>query len=102
MIDLKPIFLKKVKKILAGNVPEYEVLVYGARAGSKGKTYSYLDLAIMTDKPLAAARLEKLTAAFQAADLPFRVETVDWAGTGPGFRKEIKKTAVVLQPTPKA
>lgn len=97
MIDLKPAHLKKVKKILAGNVPEYEVLVYGARANGKGKIYSYLDLAIMTDKPLPAPRLEKLTAAFQAASFPFRVETVDWAGTGANFRKEIKRTAVVLQ-----
>ena len=101
MIDLKPIFLKKVKKILAGNVPEYEVLVYGARAGSKGKTYSYLDLAIMTDKPMPAPRLEKLAAAFTEAHFPFRVETIDWAGTGKDFRKEIQRTAVVLQPAPK-
>ncbi|MBI5743679.1 MAG: nucleotidyltransferase domain-containing protein [Elusimicrobia bacterium] len=97
MIDLKPAYLKTVRKILSGNVPEYEVLVYGHRAEGKAKAYSYLDLAIMTDKPLAAARMEKITAAFTAARFPFRVETIDWAATGANFRKEIKRTAVVLQ-----
>lgn len=101
MIDLKPAYLKKVRKILSGNVPEYGVMVYGARAQGKANTYSYLDLAIMTDKPLPAARMDKLTADFTAAKFPFRVETVDWAGTGASFRKEIQRTAVELQPPSK-
>ena len=101
MIDLKPAYLRKVKGILAGEVPEYEVLVYGVRADGKAKTYSYLDLAIMSDKPLGAPRLERLEAAFKGSGLPFRVETVDWAATGKDYRKVIKKTALVLQPLPK-
>jgi predicted nucleotidyltransferase len=102
MISLKPAELAKVKKILSGNVPEYEVLVYGARAAGAVKNRAYLDLAVMTsDKPLPAARLAKLADAFTAAALPFKVETVDWAGTGNNYRKEIKRTAVVLQPQPK-
>ena len=40
--------------------------------------------------------------AFAAAAFPFKVETVDWAGTGSNYRKDIKRTAVVLQPLPKA
>jgi len=101
MIDLKPVYLKKVKKILSGNVPECEVLVYGSRAAGTAKTYSYLDLAVMSDKPLAAPRLEKMTADFKAAGFPFRVETICWASTGPSFRKEIKKTGVPIQTSAK-
>ena len=101
MIDLKPAYLSKVKKVLSGNVPEYEVLVYGSRADGTSKTYSYLDLAIMTDKPLGAPRMEKLTSDFAGAGLPFRVETIDWAATGSSFRKEIKKTSVTLQKSKK-
>lgn len=97
MISLKPAHLKKVKKVLSGNVPEYGVLVYGARAASGAGTRSYLDLAVLADAPLAAARLEKLAADFRAAALPFRVETVDWAVTGSSFRREIRKTGVPIQ-----
>lgn len=101
MIDLKPAYLKKVKTILSGHVPEYDVLVYGSRADGTARTYSYLDLAVMAEKPLPAPRLEKLASAFTAAALPFRVETVDWAATGASFRKEIKKTGVLIQQSPK-
>ena len=101
MIDLKPAYLSKVKKVLSGNVPEYEVVVYGSRADGTAKTYSYLDLAIMTDKPLGAPRMQKLTADFAGAGLPFRVETIDWAATGSSFRKEITKTSVTLQKSKK-
>jgi len=101
MIDLKPIFMRKVKNILTGHVPEFDVLVYGSRAEGTAKKYSYLDLAVMADKPLAAPRLEKMAAAFTAAGFPFRVETIDWAATGTAFRKEIKKTGVLIQTSPK-
>ena len=97
MINLKPVYLKKVRSILAHNVPEFDVLVYGSRAGGAHKKHSYLDLAVMSDKPLAEARLEKLEAAFREAGFPFRVETIDWAATGADYRKEIKKTGVLIR-----
>lgn len=97
MIGLKPVFLRKVKDILARGVPEFNVLVYGSRAAGAAKTHHYLDLVVMSDKPLAAARLEKLEAAFKKAALPFRVETICWAATGPSYRKEMKKTGVLIQ-----
>lgn len=97
MIDLKPVLLKKVKAILKLNVPEFDVLVYGSRASGSSKTHHYLDLVVMSDKPITAARLEKLEAAFKAASLPFRVETICWAATGPSYRKEMKKTGVHIQ-----
>lgn len=97
MIDLKPAYLKKVKTILAANVGEFDVLVYGSRAAGVNKKHSYLDLVVMSDKPLAAARLEKLAAAFREACFPFRVETICWAATGANYRKEMKKTGVLIQ-----
>ncbi len=97
MIDLEPVFLKKVKAILKARVPEFDVLVYGARAAGVSKAHHYLDLLVMSDKPLSEARLGKLSDAFKAAGFPFRVETVCWAATGPSYRKEMKKTGVLIQ-----
>jgi predicted nucleotidyltransferase len=97
MIDLEPAYLRKVKNILSGALPEFDVMVYGIRASGPAKKYSYLDLAVMSEKPLAAGRLEKLAAEFTAARFPFRVETVDWGASGKDFRKVIKKTGVVIQ-----
>ena len=101
MINLKADQLKKVKGILAGHVPECDVLVYGSRADGSAKAHSYLDLAVMAVTPLTALRLEKLTVAFDKAGFPFRLEAVDWAATGKDYRKEIKKTGVLIQTCPK-
>jgi type I restriction enzyme S subunit len=100
MIDLEPNYLRKVKRILAGHVPEFDVLVYGSRVEGTAKTHSYLDLVVITDHPLVASRLEGLSAAFTAAGLPFKVEIVDWATIGKSFRKEIKKNGVLIQRFP--
>ena len=97
MIDLDPVSMKKVKGILSKNVPEFDVMVYGSRAVGKANVHSYLDLAVMSDKPLVAELVEKMTVAFKAANFPFRVETICWASTGASFRKEIKKTGVLIQ-----
>jgi type I restriction enzyme S subunit len=97
MIDLKAGHLKKVKTILAGHVPEYDVLIYGTRAKGGAKPRSYLDLAVVTDTPLVPPRLESLATAFAGAGFPFRVDTVDWAATGRDFRKVIKRTGLLIQ-----
>ena len=101
MIDLKPAYLKKVKGILSANVPEFDVLVYGSRARGGDKKQSYPGLGVRLGKKLAAARLDKLEAAFKGAGLPFRVETICWAATGSAYRKEMKKTGVLIHATKK-
>lgn len=97
MIALKSNYLKKVKGILAGHVPEYDVLVYGQRAQGEAKTRSYLDLAVLTDSPLLPQRMTNLSEEFAGARFPFNIDVVDWAATGKDFRKEIKRTGVLLR-----
>ena len=96
-LEMKAAHLRRVRKVLDEGVPECDVMVYGARAQGKGRSWSYLDLAVMSDSPLGGDRLRKLAEGFDRARLPFRVETVDWAATGAGFRREIKRSAVLLK-----
>jgi predicted nucleotidyltransferase len=100
-IGMKAAHLRKINKVLDGEVPGHEVLVYGSWAQGKAGAYSYLDLALVADKPLGAERMEKLAATFLRAGLPFKVESVDWAATGSAFRREIKRTAVQFKPAAK-
>lgn len=97
-LAMSPVHLKKVKAILSGEVPGCGVLLYGPRAAGTAKPKAYLDLAIMSEKPLGREKMEKLGAAFAGAGLPFPVALVDWADTGSSFRKEIRRTAIQLEP----
>ena len=56
----------------------------------------------MTGEPLTVARMANLRAAFTEADLPFRVDAVDWASTSESFRRVVEADYVVLQrPVPR-
>jgi predicted nucleotidyltransferase len=102
-LDLSPDDLKAVRAILARHVPEFEVRAFGSRVCGTARRTSDLDLAIMTAAPLEAARMADPREAFSESDLAFKVDLVDWAGTGAEFRRVIEGAYVVVQaPAPAA
>ena len=95
-IDIRPADLETVRRILSEHVPALEVRAFGSRVAWHARETSDLDLALMTDKPLTVARMADLRAAFTDADLPFRVDIVDWASTSESFRKVVEAEYAVL------
>ena len=77
------------------HVPQYEVRAFGARAKRKAKPYSDLDLAVITERPLAVSAA--LAEDFSEFDLPWKADVVDLATTSEAFRKVIKRGEVVMQ-----
>lgn len=92
MIDIRDDHLTIVLEILSAHVPALEVWAFGSRVGQKAKKHSDLDLAIRTDMPLPAGVLARLRDAFSEADLPFKVDVVDWSMIGEAFRRIIEET----------
>ena len=95
-MDIRPADLETIRLILREHVPAVEVRAFGSRVAWNARETSDLDVALMTDKPLTVAQMADLRAAFTAADLPFRVDVVDWASTSEAFRKVIDAEYVVL------
>lgn len=93
--DLRPDLLDAVQRILQTHAPQHEVWAFGSRVKGVVKPYSDLDLAIITQQPLALGVLGPLQDAFAESDLPWRVDVVDWACTSPAFRDIIQQTKVV-------
>lgn len=96
-IDIRPDHWQIVRDILRKHVPKYEVWAFGSRAKWLAKQYSDLDLAIITDQPLALAISAALADDFSESDLPWKVDVVDWATTGESFRKIIERDKVIVQ-----
>ena len=86
-----------VLKILNDHVPEFDVVVFGSRAGGEPAKFSDLDLAIITDDPLGFARIADLNDAFNESDLAFKVDLVDWTTTSESFRKIIRANSFVIK-----
>lgn len=87
----------EVRQILGEQAPQWEVWAFGSRARYTAKPYSDLDLALITDAPLSLAAMANIQSAFEASDLPIRVDIVDWASTSEAFRKIIAHDKVVVQ-----
>ena len=97
LIDLDARAIGLVKDILARQLPEFDVYVFGSRVRGTARNTSDLDLAVMSDRPVGAARLADLREAFSDSDLPFKVDIVDWAATQNNFRELIQKEFVRIQ-----
>jgi type I restriction enzyme S subunit len=97
MIDISPGDLKIVRDILRKHVPDCEVWAFGSRAKWTAKTYSDLDLAVITDTPMSFEVSGALREDFSESDLPWRVDIVDGATTSEAFRRVIEQDKVMVQ-----
>ena len=97
MIDISPGDLKIVEDILHKHIPDREVWAFGSRAKRTAKTYSDLDLAVITDTPMSFEVSGALREDFSESVLPWRVDIVDWATTSEAFRRIIEQDKVVVQ-----
>ncbi len=69
---------------------------FGSRVTWNARETSDLDLALMTDEPLTLAQMADLRAAFTDADLPFRVDIVDWASASEKFLSLVEAEHAIL------
>ncbi len=96
-IDIHPDHWKIVQRILQEHVPDLEVWAFGSRAKWSAKEFSDLDLAIITDEPLAIDTSLALSEAFSESDLPWKVDVVDWASVSDGLKQIIERDRVVVK-----
>jgi type I restriction enzyme, S subunit len=97
MIDVSPNHMETITRVLATYVPACEVRAFGSRATWTAKDYSDLDLAVVCEKALEPDVLRQLREAFEASDLPFRVDVLDWHTISASFQKVIEKNYEVVQ-----
>lgn len=97
MIDLKPEYLDEIKRILAEQMPNYEVRAFGSRVNGKASSYSDLDLVLMGKKQINWRKIEELKEAFSESTLPFMVDILDWHTLSKAFKKSIKAHSALIQ-----
>ena len=95
-IDIRPVDLETVRRILREHVSTLEVRAFGSRVDWNARETSDLDLVLMTDEPLTVSQMADLRAAFTSAALPFRVDILDWASTSEAFQRVVEAEYAVL------
>ena len=96
MIDLPPLYLEIIKRILKEYVPGCDVRVFGSRVNGTAKKHSDLDLAVVDKEKIPTRKMNALREAFEDSDLPIRVDVLDWHAVSADFRAIIEKRFEVL------
>jgi type I restriction enzyme S subunit len=91
MIDVSRAHLGTIRSILSEHVPDCQVRVFGSRRTRRAKPYSDLDLAVVGAEKLDYRKVAALKRAFQASDLPFRVDVLDWNAISASFRATLEE-----------
>ncbi|SLK10268.1 nucleotidyltransferase domain-containing protein [Novosphingobium mathurense] len=85
----------EVRRVLSAHLPpDFQVHVFGSRAGGSPKPWSDLDLALTGPVPLPLALLAELADAFDESALPFKVDLVDHRTVSEAFSAIIDATAI--------
>ena len=87
-----------VEAILRRHAPGVTVWAFGSRATGRLRPTSDLDLALEGRGPIGSAMLADLAEAFDASDLPWKVDLIDWATTSDTFRALIERERILLLP----
>lgn len=89
--------LKIVQDILRNNLPENVIVwVFGSRARGNPKRSSDLDLAIDANRVLTKQENSALFHAFEASDLPYKVDVVDLHTVNQGLKEIIENEKIQL------
>jgi predicted nucleotidyltransferase len=94
---MEPDHLRIVRQVLAQHVPKIDVWAFGSRVVGSPKPHSDLDLALVSQQPIAVDRLARLSLEFEESDLPFRVDLVELGQVTPAFRAIIEREHEVIQ-----
>lgn len=94
-IDISPEQLAIVQGILRDHLPKGTLAwAFGSRVTWTAKPFSDLDIALEGAAPLAPDVLIDLEEAFEASDLPWKVDVIDLNAVSPEFRAIVERRRV--------
>ena len=87
-----------VEALLREYVPGVEVWAYGSRVNGRSHDGSDLDLVLRNETlaPLDPTRMTAIAEALRESNIPFLVDTHDWARLPGSFHSEIESSHIVL------
>jgi type I restriction enzyme S subunit len=94
-IDISPEQLAIVQGILKAHLPKGTLAwAFGSRVTWTAKPFSDLDIALEGEAPLPSDVLIDLAEAFEASDLPWKVDLIDLNAVSPEFRAIVERQRV--------
>lgn len=89
--------LHTVRAIIDRVLPGAEVWVFGSRATGHSRPFSDLDLLLTQPRSLSWLQRADLRDAFEASELPFKVDVVEAEGLSGGIKERANAERVLLR-----
>ena len=95
MINIDQQSLASITALLKQHLSkDVQVYAFGSRVKNTSRKNSDLDLVLVSDTALAPAVLFSLKEAFEASDIPFRIDLSDWRLLSESFKPFIEKEKI--------
>lgn len=100
ILQLEPRHRWILNSLLQKHLPGVEVWAYGSRVSGRGHDGSDLDIALRGNKleKIPEDRLARFADAVRDSNIPFLVETRDWARMPEWLQQDIEREHAVLRP----
>lgn len=85
--------LVQVRRLIDEVLPGARVAVFGSRATGRARPFSDLDLLVMEPRQLTWAQRADLRDAFEASNLPFKVDVVELDSLPKGMAQRAQEEA---------
>ena len=89
---------RTVRAIIDSVLPGAEVWVFGSRATGHARPFSDLDLLLTQPRGLSWLQRADLRDAFEASELPFKVDVVEAEGLSGATKERVNAERVLLRP----
>lgn len=97
MINLEPLHLNEIKRVLREYVPECEVQAFGSRISGTANKYSDVDLVLRAPGKIGPGRIEAVKDALSDLNIPMMVDLHDWHALPENFRMLIERQYEIIQ-----
>ena len=89
---------QKIISIIKALMPTAKIYLFGSRARGTARKWSDIDIALDVGHAVPLTAIDELISMFQATNIPYKIEIVDFHQVNPDMQNAIKNEGVLWKP----
>lgn len=86
---------RKIIAVLSALFPQAEIYLFGSRARGTQAQWSDIDIALKEDKKISRYAIGEAVSMFEASNMPYKIEIVDFNAVTDDMRKSISDEGIL-------
>jgi predicted nucleotidyltransferase len=89
---------EKIISLISALLPRAKIYLFGSRARGTYSKWSDIDIALDADVPLPITAVDEIKSVFEATNMPYKIEVVDFHRVSPSMREAIRREGILWKP----